>query len=147
MLLLWIVCGIGAGVIATNRNANGCLWFGLGVLFGPFALAFAFMAGPNRECPQCKSNIPESATRCPKCQADLAASGEKFVCPECKHPVEIDALKCPGCGGLFEAGIAAAAAVKKCPDCAEEVKADARKCRFCGYRFDADRRSDGELKS
>ena len=34
-ILLWVVCGIGAAVVASNRGASGCLWFGLGVLLHP----------------------------------------------------------------------------------------------------------------
>jgi hypothetical protein len=140
LVLVWIVCGIAAGVIASGRNADGCLWFGLGILLGPIALALAFMAGPGRECPKCRSNIPKDATRCPKCQADLAGSAEppqpQYRCPKCHHPVQLDMPKCPGCGVLFAAGIPS---TKKRPDCAEEVKLDARKCRFCGFRFDAEK--------
>ena len=56
-ILIWIVCGIGAAFVAQRRGANGCLWFGLGVLLGPFGLAFAFTSGSDRYCPACKKGI------------------------------------------------------------------------------------------
>jgi len=43
-------CGIGAAVVAQSRGANGCLWFGVGALFGPFGLAFAFASGTGPAC-------------------------------------------------------------------------------------------------
>jgi len=37
-ILVWIVCGIAAGFMASGRGSGWCLWFGLGFLLGPFAL-------------------------------------------------------------------------------------------------------------
>ena len=79
-ILVWIICGIAAAVTASNRGASGCLWFGLGVLFGPFGLAFSFMAGNNRKCPACRKNIDEQATKYPYCQSDVSG-GAKVVVP------------------------------------------------------------------
>lgn len=70
ILLLWILFGIAAALIASNKGASFGLWFFLGVLLGPFAIIFAFFAGGKR-CPECKSKIHKDATRCPKCQAAL----------------------------------------------------------------------------
>ncbi len=110
-LLLWVVCGIAATFIAQSRGANGCLWFGLGVLLGPLGLALSFAAGSTTECPHCRSTIRGDASRCPKCQAELGA-----------QPAEAPAQP-------------TASATKKCPDCAEDIRVEARKCRFCGYTF------------
>lgn len=72
-VVIWIFCGIGASIVAQGRGANGCLWFGLGVLFGPFGLAFAFASGSDRRCHLCRERIHPEAVRCPRCQADLSA--------------------------------------------------------------------------
>ena len=154
LVLLWVVCGVAAGVIASGRNASGCLWFGLGVLLGPIGLALSFTAGSGRKCPQCQSSVHERARKCPKCQSALSvsvasieaqprlalvgllkddctgAAEPKYRCPTCKAPAEKDAGYCTGCGQAFRTGL-----TKRCPDCAEEVKAEARKCRFCGFLF------------
>src|SRR5437879_4630837 len=83
VVVVWIFCGIAAAFIAQNRGASGCLWFGLGVLFGPFGLAFAFAAGKDRSCPACKKRIHPDATKCQNCQTDLTQR-LKFRCSECK---------------------------------------------------------------
>jgi predicted amidophosphoribosyltransferase len=137
-ILIWIVCGIGSAFVAQSRGADGCLWFGLGVLLGPIGLALAFIAGETKTCPNCQSRIPQKATRCPKCQRDLSpqpppTQPPSFRCTKCKAHVEVGQPICGGCGAIV--GWAGTGAEKKCPDCAEMVKADARKCRFCGFQF------------
>jgi hypothetical protein len=104
-ILIWIVCGIAAAAIASNRGANGCLWFGLGILLGPIGLALSFGAGAGRQCPECRKNIHQDATRCPHCQADLLSDEEEDAGPE---------------------------ATKRCPFCAETILDAAIKCRYCG---------------
>ena len=71
VLLIWTFCGIGSAVVASNRGANGCLWFALGFVFGPFGLAFSFASGSSRECIACRKRVHPQATRCPYCQSEL----------------------------------------------------------------------------
>ena len=84
-LITWLLFGIGTALIASSKGGNGCLWFGLGMLLGPFGLLFAVLSGRLRrigtflkifhQCPYCKSPIHKEAIRCPKCQVDLARGG------------------------------------------------------------------------
>ena len=70
-LIIWGLFGVAAAVVASNRGASGCLWFILGLLFGPFGLILAFFSGPKQICPLCKSKIHKEATVCPKCNRDI----------------------------------------------------------------------------
>jgi len=70
-LLIWIICGIAAGIVGTQRGANGCLWFGLGFLLGPIGLAVSFTASPDRQCQFCFKPVHPKATKCPYCQSTL----------------------------------------------------------------------------
>jgi hypothetical protein len=65
--------GICAAIVASNRGANGCLWFGLGILLGPFGFALAFTTG--QKCPKCDSRISEQAKVCAKCGYQLSQDG------------------------------------------------------------------------
>jgi hypothetical protein len=68
-------------LVASGKGANGCLWFGLGVLFGPFGLLFSFFAG-GQKCPYCKKGIHSDAIVCPYCQRDLKNTKPKiFILP------------------------------------------------------------------
>jgi len=71
LMLLWLLFGLTAGLIASNKGANFVLWFVLGLLFGPFGVLFSLFAGGKR-CPHCLSKIHKDATRCPQCRAQLA---------------------------------------------------------------------------
>ncbi len=48
ILFCWIVCGVGASLIANSKGASGCLWFGLGILLGPLGLILAMFSGSKK---------------------------------------------------------------------------------------------------
>ena len=106
-LIIWALFGVGAAIVANGKGANGCLWFGLGVLLGPFGLLFSFFAG-GKQCPECRSKIHKDASRCPKCQADLSATNRErpgrvenpnatWKCPECRATNMNTTFECRAC--------------------------------------------------
>lgn len=112
LFVIWILFGVGAAIIASNKGANGGVWFVLGLLFGPFALLFALFQG--KECPHCKSKIHQDAKVCPKCQREVgaeagnqASSGQapsgpikawgRRPCPYCGKVIGNDYSRCIHC--------------------------------------------------
>jgi hypothetical protein len=75
-VVIWILCGIVAGIIGSSKGA-GCSGFALGFLLGPFGILIAiFMKGDRKSCPHCKETVKKDATVCPHCQRDLAEQTE-----------------------------------------------------------------------
>ena len=105
LLIVWIFCGIGATVVASGRGANGCLWFGLGFIFGPFGLAASFMAGENVVCLSCRKRIHPDAEKCPYCQTTLNKQPQPStsrvvlgkVCSKCGFRNDADWKFCERC--------------------------------------------------
>ena len=74
-IILVLLAGIGAplaGWYATRRARNPGIWFVLGVLTGPIALALLAVAPPGR-CPECDSTIDGWAAVCDRCGEPLDA--------------------------------------------------------------------------
>lgn len=73
----WIVFAVLAAVAAENRGNSMWSWFLLGLVLGPFAIAFAMVApkgGPtSREyrCPHCQGVVSNLAVVCMHCTRDL----------------------------------------------------------------------------
>ena len=152
-ILIWLVCGIAAAFVAQNRGASGCLWFGLGVLFGPFGLAFAFIAGADRSCPSCRKPIHPDATKCPYCQTDVTQTHE-YRCSKCRALNEKGAKACILCrepfGSTSVAGDAPTVAVEPvtaetatshpsadlfCNQCGVRLPLDSKFCNSCGAKI------------
>jgi hypothetical protein len=160
-LIIWLLFGICAAIVAGNRGENGCLWFTLGLLLGPIGFALAFTTGA--KCPACATRISKSARVCPRCHVDLTPvsqhqTGSSLLCPHCDTPLEPGMGRCPGCHNSFtcpacktrlEPGVAEcpgchgeiawraqapaqAPATKKCPYGAETILSEAKKCKHCG---------------
>lgn len=88
-LLIWLICGVLAGAIATSKGRSGCGWLVLGVLFGPFAILGAAIMSPDKDtkaprrtraglqdgtlrpCPFCHTAIARDASVCPACRRDI----------------------------------------------------------------------------
>lgn len=82
VLILWIVFGIIAAVIASEKGRSGCGGFALGVLLGPFGILWALLMRRDQ------ANIDDTALK----------SGEMKKCPACTELVRVEATKCRHCG-------------------------------------------------
>jgi hypothetical protein len=77
ILLIWLICGIGAALVAGNKGRSMGTWFVGGLAFGVFALLYALTLSA-RHCAFCRKAISWEATRCPYCQSDIAAEAEMY---------------------------------------------------------------------
>jgi hypothetical protein len=82
ILVIWLLFGIVAAVVATNKGRNGCGWFALGVLLGPFGFILSLVVAKNQ----------------PAIEKQALASGELTKCRFCAELIKAEAIKCRFCG-------------------------------------------------
>ena len=98
LMIFWILCGIGAGIAASNKGRSGCGWFILGILLGPFGILFAVLVAPVSPMVT-KQATPTPAPSLPKPNL----SDETKICPACAETIKLAATKCRYCGERFDA--------------------------------------------
>lgn len=86
LVILWLICGGVAAMIASSKGGSGGLGFLVGVLLGPFGIIIAFFMGSEN-----------------KLAEKQVAAGAKKKCPRCAELVQADAQVCRHCGHEFGA--------------------------------------------
>jgi hypothetical protein len=90
-VVIWIICAIVSGVIASSRGLSGCLYSFLGFIIGPFGVLMAcVMPSPNRVdavyarvTPPVRVGPPQMTRKCPECLSDIPAAAR--VCRYCQR--------------------------------------------------------------
>ena len=89
LLLFWMLCGVVAAVVASNKGNSGVTWFFVGVLLGPIGLILSLVVsgdpavvegkkiegGGYQRCEKCAELIRSEATKCRFCGSDVVRTG------------------------------------------------------------------------
>jgi hypothetical protein len=81
-VILWLLSGLVAMIIARSKERDGGGWFALGCLFGPFALVVAVLPSLKTDP---NSPSPETPGRCPHCAEPVLK--EAKVCKHCSGQI------------------------------------------------------------
>ncbi|MGB3831221.1 MAG: hypothetical protein WA975_05075 [Mesorhizobium sp.] len=91
-LVLWIICGIITGVIASNKGRSGFGWFLIGSLLGIFGVILI----------ACLPSLkPQPVQIAPGSSETAPLTRRLKVCPDCAEEVQADARICKHCRHEF----------------------------------------------
>lgn len=93
-LILWLVCGVITGIVASAKGRTGFGWFLLGCLLGIFGVIFIALMPSLKPQPVQQVHLMQQ-------QAASPPSQRVKTCPDCAEEVLADARICKHCRHQF----------------------------------------------
>lgn len=124
-VFLWLLCGMLAAGIYSNKGGSGLLGFLVGAIFGPIGVIIALVSKGDQSALERRELTNGTMKKCPSC-AELVRS-EATVCKHCGR--ELDATP------LYPRVMTNGAGGFKCSDCGGAIRHDATSCKHCGVVF------------
>lgn len=92
ILVIWLLCAVGAAMIASSKGRSGGGWFVAGLLFSVFAILIV----------ACLPSLSTDPQHMPRGHVDqLIRDGKLKKCPDCAEAVQPEAKVCRFCGHEF----------------------------------------------
>lgn len=121
---IWLICGIIAAVIYSNKGRSGLTAFIVGFLFGPIGVILAALTPADTAAVERKAVTTGSMKKCPFC-AELVRA-EATVCKHCQRELPAVVAE-PGVARIVPNGSGG----YTCSACGGGVRADATTCKHC----------------